>query len=86
MCLHLVISADLFVVTQFDGELRRSVEGMPQWIPIMQIPQMRMVKFIPLTLPIILDLQAFLPGVIRHNIDGEPVSYEIKRLVTESIS
>jgi 8-oxo-dGTP diphosphatase len=69
------IAADLFVTSDFRGELRGSEEGMPVWVPISTIHEVDLVDFIHLTLPRILTPGTFLRGTISHHRSGEPVQY-----------
>jgi 8-oxo-dGTP diphosphatase/2-hydroxy-dATP diphosphatase len=73
-----VIAADLFVASRFEGELRDSEEGLPVWVPVSEIPQVDLIGFVHVTLPLVLVPHTFLIGTIQHRSGGEIVSYELR--------
>lgn len=71
------ISVDLFVASGHQGELRGSEEGLPVWFPLSEIPQLDLIGFVHITLPLILTAHSFLVGIIHHLGTGDVVDYEL---------
>ncbi|HLN63335.1 MAG TPA: DNA mismatch repair protein MutT, partial [Symbiobacteriaceae bacterium] len=62
---------DLFVATGFEGELRGSEEGMPEWVPLTQVEKLPYLGYVKVWLPLLLGDGPALSGLYRVDAQGD---------------
>lgn len=73
-----VISAHVFVGESSGGEVRASEEGLPEWVPLIQVARLTLLGFVRTTLPLVMVRDTFLSGTIWHDEAGNPRKYSLE--------
>lgn len=63
--------ADLFVATGFEGELRGSHEGVPNWVPLTEVEKLPYLGYVKVWLPLLLSDGPALSGLYRVDAAGD---------------
>ena len=66
--------ADLFVATGFQGELRGSAEGMPEWVPLADVERLPYLGYVKVWLPLLLSDGPALSGLYRVDAAGDVIA------------
>lgn len=72
-----VTSLSLFLATEFEGHMRGSDEGEPEWVPLAEVEQLPLVEYLRLLLPLVLEPGAYVAGTIELDDAGILVRWEL---------